>query len=67
VAPFDEPHTPAGCMSYPPIDAPDFAATTPNASVHVCDAAHCQAMASMWVARTTGHPGVFRPFPTRKD
>jgi hypothetical protein len=67
MAPFDEPHAPAGCMSYPPIDAPDFAATTPHASVHVCADGVCQARASAWVQSVTGNPGAFRPFPSRKD
>jgi hypothetical protein len=64
VAPFDDPHEPSGCMSYPPIDAPEFAATTPHASVYVCGDADCQADASAWVHSVTGHPGVFRPFPS---
>lgn len=64
---FDEEHAPVGMVSYPPIDSPDFATTSPHASTYVCADTQCQAEAAEHVRTITGQPGVFRPFQSRKD
>jgi len=63
---FEEKHEPVGMMSFPPIDAEDFA-SGPHASTYVCADSGCQAKAAEYIHRQTGHAGVFRPFQPRKD
>lgn len=63
---FEEKHEPAGMMSFPPIDSPDFTAG-PHASTYVCAADECQIEAAEYIRHQTGHAGVFRPFQSRKD
>lgn len=62
--PFEEQHVPAGMMSFPPIDAPNFA-DGPHVSVYVCGDGECQEAASEYVRAQVGQPGVFRPFTPR--
>lgn len=62
---FDEKHEPTGTMSYPPIDAEDFAQQA-HASVYVCADQRCQDEAAEYIHRQTGHAGIYRPFPARK-
>jgi hypothetical protein len=62
--PFEEKHIPAGTMSYPPIDAPDFA-DQPHVSVYVCAGDECQADAAEYIHSQVGHRGQFRPFGDR--
>lgn len=63
---FEEKHAPAGTMSYPPIDSPDFSTTSPHASTYVCVNKWCQAVAVEHIRAITGQPGVFRPFPPKR-
>jgi hypothetical protein len=58
---FTEKHIASGTMSYPPIDAEDFA-DHPHASIYVCGDAECQEQAAEYIQAQVGHRGVLRPF-----
>jgi hypothetical protein len=61
---FEEKHIPSGTMSYPPINAEDFA-SQPHVSVYVCPDLECQQAAAEYIHSQIGHHGEYREFEVR--